>query len=92
MVGRDVDGVGGGVVFDSQTQIGDGRRAVLLHQDVFGLQVSVSDGRFSWVDREPHVTSLEETKEKRILHHQDQQTACPPPVDLPCVPMISMWR
>lgn len=55
VVGRDVDGVGGGVVFDSQTQICDGRRAVLLHQDVFGLQVSVSDGRFSWMDRQPRV-------------------------------------
>lgn len=39
-------------MFDGQTQICDGRRAVLLHQDVFGLQVSVSDGRLSWMDRE----------------------------------------
>lgn len=46
VVGRYVDGVGVGVVFHSQTQICDDRRAVLLNQDVFRLQVSVSDGRF----------------------------------------------
>lgn len=70
VVGRDVDGVGGGVVFDSQTQICDGRRAVLLHQDVFGLEVSVSNGGFSWTERgarrdslHQHAMCSEETEE-----------------------------
>lgn len=48
MVGRYVDGVGGGVVFDGQAQVGDDRRAVFLHQDVFRLQVSVSDAGFAF--------------------------------------------
>lgn len=48
MVGRYVDGVGGGVVFDGQAQVGDDRRAVLLHQDVFRLEVSMSDARFAY--------------------------------------------
>lgn len=48
MVGWYVDGVGGGVVFHSQAQVGDDRRAVLLHQDVFRLEVSVSDAGFAY--------------------------------------------
>lgn len=54
VVGWDVDGVGGRVVLDSQTQICDGRRAVLLHQDVFGLEVSVSNGGLSWMEGGMH--------------------------------------
>lgn len=49
LAGRDVDGVRGGVVADSQAQVSDGAGAVLLHQDVLGLQIPVSDARFSYV-------------------------------------------
>ena len=45
VVGGDVDGVGAGVVLHGQTQVSDGRRAALLHQDVLGLDVPVGDGR-----------------------------------------------
>lgn len=48
MVGRYVDGVGGGVVFHGQAQVGNDRRAVLLHQDVFRLKVSVSNAGFAF--------------------------------------------
>lgn len=47
VVGCDVDGVGGRVVTHCQTQVSDAAGAVLLHQDVLGLQVSVGDGGFS---------------------------------------------
>lgn len=48
VVGRNVDGVTGGVVFHGQAQVSDGRRAVLLHQDVFRLKVSVSNAGFAF--------------------------------------------
>lgn len=35
------------VVFHSQAQISDAACAILLYEDVFALQVSVSDGRFA---------------------------------------------
>lgn len=47
LVWCDVNGVGDRVVPDGQAQVSDGTRAILLHQDVLGLQVSVSDPRFS---------------------------------------------
>lgn len=47
LIGRDVDGVCGRVVTDSQAQVSDGTGAVLLHEDVLGLQVSVGDAWFS---------------------------------------------
>lgn len=95
VVGRDVDGVGGRVVFDGQTQICDGRCAVLLHQDVLGLEVSVSNGGFSWTERgarDPCVwKSLRRaepsaTRSKHVLVVRGGAGL------LPCVPMISMWR
>lgn len=43
LIGRDVDGICGRVMTDSQAQVSNGTGAVLLHEDVFGLQVSVSD-------------------------------------------------
>ena len=46
VVGWYVDGVGVGVVFNGHTQICDDRCAVVLHQDIFGLEVSVGDRRF----------------------------------------------
>lgn len=48
VVGSDVDGVGGGVVANGQTQVRDAASPVFLHEDVLGLQVSVSYGRFAW--------------------------------------------
>lgn len=48
VVGRNVDGIGGRVVAYGQTQVGDAAGAVLLHQDVLRLQVSVGDSRFPW--------------------------------------------
>lgn len=48
LIGCDVDGVGGGVVTDGQSQVGDGTAAVLLHQDVLGLEVPVGDAGLSW--------------------------------------------
>ncbi len=33
--------------FDGEPEVGDAAGAVLLHQDVFALQVSVSDGRLA---------------------------------------------
>ena len=47
VIGRDVDSVGAGVVFHGQAQVGDDGSAILLHQDIFGLDISVSNGRFS---------------------------------------------
>ncbi len=47
VVGCDVDGVGGGVVAHGQTQVCNAARAVLLHQDVLGLQIPVSDSRLT---------------------------------------------
>lgn len=48
LIGCNVDGVGGGVVTDSQSQVGDGTAAVLLHQDVLGLEVPVGNAGLSW--------------------------------------------
>lgn len=72
VVGWDVDGVGGRVVLDSQTQICDGRCAVLLHQDVFGLEVSVSNGGFSWMEGGGCIMCLAEMK-----HPSPGVTTCP---------------
>lgn len=36
---------------DGQAQVGDGAGAVLLHQDVLGLQVPVSDAGLSCANR-----------------------------------------
>lgn len=47
LIGRDVDGVCGRVMTDSQAQVSNGTGAVLLHEDVFGLQVSVGDAWLS---------------------------------------------
>lgn len=53
VVRSDVDGVGGGVVPHSQTQVSDAARPVFLHQDVLGLQVSVGN---SWLPCTPRAT------------------------------------
>lgn len=58
VIGSDIDGVGGGVVAHSQTQVCDATSPVFLHQDVLGLQVSVSYGWFAWRQR---ITSLTES-------------------------------
>lgn len=58
VVGRYVNGVGVGVVLHSQTQICDDRCTVLLHQHIFRLEVSVSDGRLPW-NREGDETDKE---------------------------------
>ncbi len=42
-----VERVSSPVVFHSQAQISDATGAILLYEDVFALQVSVSDGRFA---------------------------------------------
>lgn len=47
MVGRYIDRVGGGVVFNGQPQICDDRRAILFHKDVFRFKVSVRNARFA---------------------------------------------
>lgn len=46
MIGRYVDGVGAGVVFHGQSQVCYDGCPILLHQDVFRLDVSVGNGRF----------------------------------------------
>jgi hypothetical protein len=51
VIGGDVDGVGGGVVADSQSQVSDAAGTILLHQDVLRLQVTVGDGWFTWGER-----------------------------------------
>ena len=48
VVGRNVNGVGGGVVAHCQAQVSDAAGAVLLHQNVLGLQVPVSNGRLAY--------------------------------------------
>lgn len=47
MVGGDVDGVRGRVVADGQAKVSDAAGPVLLHQDVLGLEISVSDAWLS---------------------------------------------
>lgn len=47
VIGRDIDRVRGRVMLHSQAQVCNGRRAIPLHQDIFGLQVPVSDRGFS---------------------------------------------
>lgn len=51
LIGCDVNSVGGGVMTDSQAQVSDGTGTVLLHEDVLGLQVSVSDAWLSYTNR-----------------------------------------
>lgn len=48
MVRRNVDGVGGRVVAYGQTQVCNTAGPILLHQNVFRLQVSVGNGGLSW--------------------------------------------
>ena len=50
MVGRDVNGVCGRVMAHRQPKVGDTACAILLHQDILGLQVTVGNGRLTWVD------------------------------------------
>lgn len=47
VVGRDVNGVSGRVMAHSQAQVRNTAGSVLLHQNVLGLQVPVSDGWFT---------------------------------------------
>lgn len=47
VVGRYINRVGGGIVFNGQPQICDDRRAVLFHKDVFRFKVSVRNARFA---------------------------------------------
>lgn len=47
LVRGDVDGVCDGVMPDGQAEVSNGTRAVLLHQNILGFQVSVSNPRFS---------------------------------------------
>lgn len=47
LVRGDVNGVRDGVVAHSEPQVSNGTRAILLHQDVLGFQVSVSNPRLS---------------------------------------------
>lgn len=47
MVGGDIDGVCGRVMAHGQTEVCDAASAVLLHQDVLGFQISVSDSWFA---------------------------------------------
>lgn len=51
LIGCNVNGVCGRVMTDSQAQVCDGTGAVLLHQDVLGLQVSVGDAWLSYIKR-----------------------------------------
>lgn len=39
------------IVPDSQAKVSDGTRAILLHQDVLGFQVSVSNARLSYENK-----------------------------------------
>lgn len=48
MVRRNVNGVGGRVMAYGQTQVCDTAGPVLLHKNVFRLQVSVGNGGLSW--------------------------------------------
>lgn len=59
LIRGDVDGVRGRVVTDSQTQVGDRTGAVLLHEDVLGLQVSVGDAWLSYRDINEHDNHLQ---------------------------------
>lgn len=47
LVGRYVDCVCDGLVADGQAEVSDGTHAVLLHQDIFRLEVPVSDARLT---------------------------------------------
>lgn len=66
VIGGDVDGVGGGVVADSQSQVSDAASTILLHQDVLRLQVAVGDGRF---------TCGEENRGKRVNGERERERA-----------------
>lgn len=48
LVGGNVNGVCDSIVTHSQAQVCDGTHAVFLHQNVLGLQVSMSNSRFPW--------------------------------------------
>ena len=51
VIGGDVDGVGGGVVADSQSQGSDAAGTILLHQPVLRLPGAGGDGWFTWGER-----------------------------------------
>lgn len=53
LVGSDIDGVRDGLVADGQAQVGDGAHPVLLHQDVLGFEVAVSNAGFPCRKRQP---------------------------------------
>lgn len=48
LVGSNVDGVCDGLVADGQSQVCNCTRAVFLHQDVLGFEVTVGDPRLTW--------------------------------------------
>ena len=50
LIGGDVNSVIGRVVTDGQSQVSDSTGAVLLHEDVLGLQISVGDAWLSYQD------------------------------------------
>lgn len=58
--------------FDGEPQIGNAAGAVFLHQDVFALQVSVCDGRFSLRARDLRV-QVAQTRDGRVRQPQQGQ-------------------
>lgn len=55
-------------MFHGQAQVGDDRRAVLLHQDVFRLEVSVSDAGFAYKQTN---TTEEENYTRELVRFMD---------------------
>lgn len=75
VIGRDVDGVGGGVVAYGQTQVCDTARAVLLDQDVLWFQIPVGDSRLTWNQTQEHEIRkrAEHLRRNSSLSQEDRQ-------------------
>lgn len=48
LVGRNIDCVCDGLVANSQAQVSNSTHVVLLHQDIFRLEITMSDTRFTY--------------------------------------------
>lgn len=74
VIGGDVDGVGGGVVADSQSQVSDAAGTILLHQDVLRLQVAVGDGWFTWGEGEMVMSKKRGREREREVEKEKSYT------------------
>ena len=79
IVRGDVNGVGGGVVSDSEAEIGDAASPVTLHQNILRFEVTMGNRRLTLINDtiQIPITELKETEALcSIAHgHHERRTA-----------------